>query len=165
MFTLLVLVYIFTPSNAEGQNVQYKYDRADRVIQETYPVSHPGIKVVNYTYDKDGNRLSKSATVIDSTPPPLLSPIDSTDLVQNTLLIYPNPSDGNFKGSLFSVKTQDITIEIFTIDGKQVYSYTASNISGYYNFTINISPLAPGTYALHLKGKYVLEQRKIVILK
>ncbi len=57
---IAILLFFCLPMYCNAQKLQYKYDKANRLIQVTYP-NHTS---VIYTYDKDGNRTQ--ANIVSS---------------------------------------------------------------------------------------------------
>ncbi|GHT78883.1 hypothetical protein AGMMS50262_21990 [Bacteroidia bacterium] len=75
--------------------------------------------------------------------------------------IYPNPSSGKFTLKT-DTKNKDCFIQIFDVNGKQIYSYQLDN-SGY--LEVDLSKVPSGTYLVQLKKQNLYETKKIVIDK
>jgi YD repeat-containing protein len=85
-FFVIILVLLAIHKVGSAQKVQYKYDKADRLIE----VDYPNQKAINYNYDKDGNRTS---TVISTVVVTSINDLnDSLLLKKNGLFVYQNPS-------------------------------------------------------------------------
>lgn len=158
MYNLFIILFLFTTFiKTEGQKVVYKFDKADRLLQAIYPDQ----KSVNYSYDKDGNRISQIITTIITSINPIA---DSLVQANNNIFIYPNPTNGNFKTRIYSSQKQQITLQIYTIDGKLIHNYSVEALKGYYDINITISPNpASGTYIVSVKGKTMNASKQIVI--
>ncbi len=77
--------------------------------------------------------------------------------------IYPNPSvDKTFAVSFQPNSNDDIVVDLFTIDGKQVYNSSYKS-NGFFNETINVENLSTGIYLLKVSNGEKVQTGKIVI--
>lgn len=80
------------------------------------------------------------------------------------LEIFPNPSAGIINVS-FNLAQQGITsLEIYNIEGKQVYQRALGNFEGNYNERIDLSEEAPGTYFVRvLQGDETMVKKVVIV--
>jgi serine protease AprX len=93
----------------------------------------------------------------------VLSTTDSA-LSQN-LVIYPNPSKGEFTISFDSslINNDEVKIDVYDLRGRLVYNNTFANKSVQFNKTINLGGVASGVYVANIsKGGYVATHKIIV---
>ncbi|MBS4064721.1 MAG: T9SS type A sorting domain-containing protein [Chitinophagaceae bacterium] len=155
----IILLVMFVFNEANSQTTQFKYDNHNRIIN----VSYENQKQINYAYDKNGNRISQITSTITTAVSNLN---DSLLQANNGVFIYPNPSNGNFKSRIYSSQKQQVTVQIYTIDGKLIHTYSAEALKGYYDINININPKPiPGTYIVTVKGKTIDASKKILIME
>lgn len=77
------------------------------------------------------------------------------------MLVYPNPSNGVFN---LSVNTsQDATVALFDIRGRQVYTKLHANNSDTFETTLDFSAMASGVYMLDVNADGKRAIKKIVI--
>ncbi len=158
IFLLNVLFFVLT-NFGYSQNIQYKYDNANRLIQAIYPNQ----MAITYTYDQDGNR--KTLTTGIATQVIVTNPTDSALLQSGEIMLYPNPSTGTFKGKFYVSEAQEVTIQIFNLIGQLIATYSATLAVGFQEFSITINP-APqtGTYVVNVKGASLNKSAKVVIV-
>ncbi len=84
------------------------------------------------------------------------------DNVQATFALYPNPAKNNLTLLLNSNKSEQLEIEIYTINGILVSKQRINSSNGTQQFNINTSELSNGFYLLNLKSdNYNLSQKFI----
>lgn len=155
IFTILIAVI---NTSLYSQNVKYKYDNANRLIQAIYPNQ----TAITYTYDKDGNRINQTTGTVKNVV--ITNPADSSNIAKGELLIYPNPNKGIFKGKLYVDEAQEVTIQILTLLGQVMAIYTPTIPKGFQEFSLTINPTPPtGTYIITVKGKTVSKTAKMLI--
>lgn len=102
----------------------------------------------------------------------LLPPADDVDLdptnVENKLeleefSIYPNPSDGNITLGFTYDSKEPITIEVFGLDGKTVYSNVMNNFEGIDTQQIDLSQEPRGFYFVKISQGGKQMTKKIII--
>ena len=153
----LILGLASTPLFGICQKIEYSYDKAKRLIQIIYPDQ----KKINFGYDNDGNRISQiTSTIVTS-----VSNLNDSLIQENkSVFIYPNPTNGNFKTRIYSSQKQQVTVQIYSIEGKLIHTYTIEALMGYYDININISPKpSSGTYIVSVKGKTIDVSKRLVI--
>lgn len=97
-FSIVVLVYLFLATSAVAGTIQYTYDNLNRLIL----AEHEDGTTITYTYDVNGNRLTKTVILGDTTPP-----VTTANPPGNTYV-------GSFSVSLLGNETATI---YYTIDG------------------------------------------------
>jgi len=81
------------------------------------------------------------------------------------ILIYPNPSNGNFNISYQVKQKSKVNISIFSIDGKLIKSLLSEQKEqGIYNLNISES-LKQGSYFIKISNQNNLVIKKIIIIK
>ncbi|MFN8154182.1 MAG: T9SS type A sorting domain-containing protein [Bacteroidia bacterium] len=88
------------------------------------------------------------------------------DLFANDALdIFPNPTTGQFATSFHATGAADYVITVTNPLGKEVYSYTAKNVSGDFKKDMDLSHLASGVYLLTVSspGNEKTVTRKITL--
>jgi len=68
----------------------------------------------------------------------------------NSVSCYPNPSNGQFTVEMNIEKATELTVNVFDLSGRNVYSQQQSAFSGNNIININASNLAKGTYLLQM---------------
>jgi len=99
---------------------------------------------------------SDSLTIIINSVPEILDK-------KTTLSIYPNPNDGLFNLTLESVKSEMITLELLSLDGKKLAEKKLSHSSGKQIIQFGKAHLASGVYnvCVHLGLKQIVQ--KVVV--
>jgi YD repeat-containing protein len=157
LFLILFLHINFFGNNIYSQTIEHKYDNANRITKVVYHDQ----KDITYLYDKNGNRISQITSMIVTA---VINLNDSLLEANKGIFIYPNPSNGNFKTRIYSSQKQQITVSIYSVDGKLIHSYTAEALKGYYDINININPKpATGSYIVSVIGKTIEGSKKILI--
>jgi len=88
-----------------------------------------------------------------------LSGIGSVIKNNNKLIIYPNPSIGNFSVETNTTKKQ--TLQIFDINGKLVYNQDIINTQT----NIDVTKLPEGVYNVSITGYTGIINKRLVIIK
>jgi hypothetical protein len=155
LFKKVILLFLLSLGirNVIAQSVEYKYDYVNRLKEVIYP----NLLKVTYEYDKDGNRMSQATSQIRVGTKDI-------ELANQQVLIYPNPTNGNFNGKIDILEKQEITIEIFNLSGQSIHTYKVEADVGTYDFSINISPIATGTYLLSVIGKTIKANGKVYVI-
>ncbi|GLB52710.1 hypothetical protein NBRC110019_17500 [Neptunitalea chrysea] len=76
--------------------------------------------------------------------------------------IYPNPNNGNFSIHLMSTSAKDITVDVFDIRGRNVFTNNYTN-AGDFNQIISLDNVTKGVYLLNVSDGQSKETKKIVI--
>ncbi len=139
------------------------YDRArndflDSLQQNRNPfVDHPEyacyIDFSNMTY------------VANPQTPCYKAPSGITELNNNLIFyMFPNPSSENVSLYFSSTKTENLTVEIFDISGKKVFTKNVNSVAGIQQTeTINTVNFGKGIYTILLKGNTTLKTEKLIL--
>lgn len=123
----------------------------------TYP--NVQLKIVNVT--DGGNNLYVDNINLGA----LITSVTEMETAINDVLIYPNPTNGNFSIEYQLTKNEDITIEITDVLGREIYKTVHSyQIIGTNKQEVNTF-LENGVYNLNLKMGNSTTNKKIVINK
>jgi len=106
--------------------------------------STAGTKVVTVTVTAAGGCQFQLTDTIEVTTPTAINP----NLLQSFSL-YPNPNDGRFTVSFTLPNTEDVTIEVFEMTGKLVYTDRLTSVQQYSGY-IQLEGLADGIYNLKI---------------
>lgn len=111
------------------------------LTSDTSPVENWYIQNVNFTFQTPTSK----------------QPQNLTDL----MTIAPNPSNGNFNVRMNLKGSDNVSLSIYDILGKVVYTHSANAITEY-NQNINISHLPAGVYVVKLQTTQGIAESKIV---
>ncbi|MBX2840849.1 MAG: TonB-dependent receptor plug domain-containing protein [Flammeovirgaceae bacterium] len=90
----------------------------------------------------------------------------SKSALAQSVVAYPNPTDGEIKISFELKEKEKISIEIFDMSGKKVETLlNKSMTSGIHNVTWDAKDLSSGTYLLNIATKNEKIERKILLNK
>ncbi len=81
----------------------------------------------------------------------------------NSLMIYPNPTDGQFKIRYVCEKTDDLQINIYNIEGQIVYSDKYTGISGEFEKIVDFSKYAKGIYNVEIIMNAKKVNQKLIV--
>jgi hypothetical protein len=79
------------------------------------------------------------------------------------LAFSPNPNDGRFNLSFRLSSDEALTLQIFDVAGKEIYTERITNFGGAYSNTIDISEYPRGTYILQIEQEGKTFSKKVVI--
>jgi hypothetical protein len=85
-----------------------------------------------------------------------------------TLIIAPNPTDGDIKMSIETQEQGSFKIEIFNIQGQSIYAkeFTKSNASyEEFEFNYNTQEMGSGVYSVHLTSPWHIIREQLLISK
>jgi hypothetical protein len=87
------------------------------------------------------------------------------DTLKGTLLVYPNPVNGQMNIRIYLSYENKIDIEIFDLSGKKVFSTVyLPAFAGYHDIRLIIPKVLTGYYILNIKhGERVMGRQKVVI--
>lgn len=92
-----------------------------------------------------------------------LQPDTDNKLELEKLVFAPNPSDGKFTLKFNTPETGKTKINIYDVNGKEVYNETIKNFDGIYKNDIDISSEGQGTYFLKIQQGEKFSTRKIIL--
>lgn len=83
----------------------------------------------------------------------------------NNLMVFPNPSKGEFTISFDSnlSNNDDVRIDVYDISGRLVYKNTYANDTVHFNKTINLSGISSGVYIANISKGNSATSHKIII--
>ena len=88
--------------------------------------------------------------------------INSFELFQN----YPNPFNSETTIVYKIVKTENVSIKIYDINGKEIIKiFNVQQVPGLYKFRFNAKELSSGVYLYQVKAGYNCKSKKFIILK
>lgn len=82
---------------------------------------------------------------------------------RHSIELYPNPADKNFHLRINSKYLGAVPVEIVTMGGKMVKSFTINKNGLIVDYDVPVGNIAKGTYLVNLKFGKNVESRKIVI--
>jgi PKD repeat protein len=94
-----------------------------------------------------------------ASPSVMVSGIDSCSAtgiadfsVENSLSVFPNPSNGSFNVAFSALQNDNYTVSISNTLGQVVYSETLNNFSGDYAKQMDVAAFGKGVYLLTISG-------------
>ncbi len=83
--------------------------------------------------------------------------------VDNSLVVYPNPSNGNFEIKFDAQSENTYDISIFNMLGQQVAHTNLQNIGGEYEYPVNLSNFGKGIYTVVVKSNTQQTVKKVAV--
>ncbi|MCE3279102.1 MAG: hypothetical protein K0S44_1293, partial [Bacteroidetes bacterium] len=123
------------------------------------PTGLSGMYLITYTVT-DANSCSNSDTA--SIMVDLCSGITSIK-GSSTVKVYPNPANGMVTVSIEGSNSEQITISIVDIQGKQIFNEINKNVTSEFNKQINIEGLAKGAYYIKVTSDNKTEIHKLIV--
>lgn len=96
----------------------------------------------------------------------LPTPVEIVDNLKQDVRIYPNPVRNQFNLSFSTRNNNEINVELYDLNGKNVYSYSYIPLgAGLQQKHINIPPLQPATYFVKINqgGAYIGHQKLLIV--
>jgi subtilisin-like proprotein convertase family protein len=97
-------------------------------------------------FNEDGGSLNSWSLNLCHT----IVPLSVASNTINNFSLYPNPNKGNFNVQFNSTSNEDISINVFDIRGRNVYTNSYKN-NGLFNENIQLNDLASGVYLVTVK--------------
>ena len=124
---------------------------------------------VNYTYDSHNLMVTQEYRGFDSTGKIIqrdsthyyfsaLTGIESLSAIDNTIIVYPNPTTGTF--TIKTSTTDKLTVDLYDVNGRHVFS---KNVVG--TADIDANSLDNGIYTLTIKNDLGIVNKKLVIAR
>ncbi len=117
---------------------------------------------VTYVYSLTANGCTNTTTYSVVVTVQTCTGIQENLFSQN-VTVYPNPTNGSFKIAIKNAAFGELLINIFDVQGREVYSASDKNNSNDYIKEINLKNLAKGTYTIKLSAGADVKIQKIVI--
>ena len=114
----------------------------------------------NYTVQATG---SESCLQTASVLVTVVVGIEDVDAINRSLSIYPNPNNGICEVSFDLVNSGEVTLGIFTIEGKEVLSLTQDGSSGKNVASLDLTDFSKGTYFVKVSTTAGSVNRKISV--
>jgi hypothetical protein len=89
--------------------------------------------------------------------------LKESSLVNEKLDVYPNPSNGKIWIDFEVESEQEVSIDIYDLTGRIVYSESKNFIPGEYKQELCLDNLINGLYILKLKGDGFSKQQKLIV--
>jgi len=86
-------------------------------------------------------------------------------LLNTSLNVFPNPSNGNFRVEFQVEGLKNVTLRVSTLLGQEIYMSQPGNVSGEYREEIDLSNEASGVYVLQIITDENVVSRRITIRK
>lgn len=152
-------------SNSKGDNI------VDNV--EVVEIDAPSAGVYTLTVSHKGSLQSDEGGIFDPKDQDFSLIITGSSLtlgtadnaLSNSLVVYPNPNNGEFTISFDSNlnNNSDVKVDIYDISGRLVYENSFIHDSVRFNKTINLSGVASGVYIANIsKGNNITSQKIII---
>lgn len=81
--------------------------------------------------------------------------------------VYPNPASDRVTIDFYLDKTTPVTIEVYSIEGKLVFSNTVADVNPGFNYTyLDVDQFSGGVYVLKLlENSTMVDQRMLSVVK
>lgn len=152
-------------SNSKGDNIVDNIERVDIDVPTsgvyTLTVTHKGTLKGN-AIPVFGPQTQDFGLIITGNNLTLSSP---DNVLSKSLVVYPNPNNGEFVISFDSVSesNEDVGIDIFDISGRKVFSNIYSNRSVRFNEAITLGEVESGIYIVNITQGNNKTSQKIII--
>ncbi len=87
----------------------------------------------------------------------------TTETEDESINVYPNPSDGNFKVEVEAKEKSNVKISVINPEGKVVFEQAVKGISGKYSQDVNLSDAKAGVYIVKIEKNRKVSTKKIVV--
>jgi PKD repeat protein len=85
------------------------------------------------------------------------------NLLENQISIYPNPTSGIFTLDFGALNQQDVSIAIYQVDGKLVYTQGTAINSVNQQLRINLSPFEKGMYFINIQTTSATTTKRVLV--
>ena len=150
-------------SNSKGDNTVDNIERVTALITEsgtyTLTVTHKGQLQSIGPFDPNEQDFSLILTGNNLT----LGTLEND--YSNELVIYPNPSDGNFKiiGDSSSIIGEKMDVTIYDISGRLINNFTFDVVSSVISENISLNEASAGLYVVKISNGNFTASYKIVV--
>ncbi len=94
---------------------------------------------------------------------PGVTGLNENSLLGNSLLIIPNPGNGNFQLNMTLANSQEIEVNVFDNLGRNVYAKNENASAGNFSATMNLSALSSGVYFVQVKTANGIATKRLII--
>jgi hypothetical protein len=155
-------------NNGAGFTYQWTKDGINipNAKNKRYNAKVPGEYKVIVTNSNGCSNTSGGMTVTKSCEPLTYSLNKSLSELPGshvTISLYPNPSTGKVTVNYRSNKAEQVTLKIYDVAGKQVFSKSDIAVIGTNVYKLNLKNLVSGIYYLELSSKNSLQRVSMVI--
>jgi poly(3-hydroxybutyrate) depolymerase len=169
VFPLPTVGIIATPTSSSicaGDSVKLKgtgaavYTWSDGIIdgKAFTPIATHTYTVVGTATNTCTNKATKMVTVINCTGTGIEEYISN-----QTLQIFPNPTDGVVNIVISNSSSTDLLITVLNMFGEEVFNSIDKNIAANYSKQINLNNLAKGVYYLRIKTGTEVIIKKLIL--
>ncbi|WP_130736321.1 reprolysin-like metallopeptidase [Flavobacterium sp. J27] len=112
---------------------------------------------VSDAFNQDGGTLNSWSLNICT-----VEPLGSESFDFDDFALYPNPNNGSFTVKLMSKSSNDITIDVYDISGRQVFANSYSN-TGNFSQNINLNAVQSGVYLVAITDGNARTVKRIIV--
>jgi len=91
-----------------------------------------------------------------------IAPLNINENTFQDFVLYPNPNNGNFTVKFSTVNSDDVTIEVYDMRGRQIYTNEFSN-NGNFNESIDLNTVQSGVYLVSVSNGDTKLVKRIII--
>jgi Secretion system C-terminal sorting domain len=92
------------------------------------------------------------------------SPLAIANITEdNSLAVYPNPSNGNFNIKFDAQAGTTYNLSIYNVLGQEVIHTSFQSISGQFEYPVNLSSFGSGIYTVVLKTENQQTVKKVAV--
>jgi len=155
--TPTVTVNADTLTSTPAFSYQWYYNSAviPGATSQTYVATQTGTYYVIITDANGCTKQSNSITI-------LFTGIPETDIAGLGMNITPSPNNGNFILDISTADEKNLSVEIFDVTGRVIYSRELGNLSGKLTEQFSLK-LSKGVYSISLKAKEGIAVRKFLV--
>jgi hypothetical protein len=158
-------------------NYQYNYVYLTGVSLSTnttssapFPIVDPGSSPPAYVQQKLNGNDAQTNNIADGFIAQFdLNPVTPGGVknidIDNTFIVFPNPSSGEFNIQLSSKDRQDVSVEVFNSIGQILYKSCQKDVFGIYKKRVNLENIESGIYIVKVQIGSRILGKKIVFTK
>jgi hypothetical protein len=127
----------------------------------------PGETNQTYTFTANGTytviETTNGCSSPESGPVVIINVGISNAADPNLLSVYPNPNDGNFTLTFYSIEKSSYTVKIENAIGQLVYNEEIKDFTGTYTKDLSVIEFGKGIYTLSLTNSKNETVKKIIV--